>query len=109
MAMAPAAFGQFSNDLLVGDFGDGTVNVYDPSSGASLGQLKDSTGKVITISGLWGIAFGNDAFSQPSTTLFFAAGPAATQGVYGRIDLASATTTTTTNTTPPPSNSILGY
>jgi uncharacterized protein (TIGR03118 family) len=88
MAMAPATFGKFANALLVGNFGDGTINAFDPTSGALLGTLSTAAGTPIVIDGLWGIAFGNDLNSQPSNTLFFAAGPSQEQhGVYGRIDV----------------------
>jgi uncharacterized protein (TIGR03118 family) len=89
LALAPATgFGTFSSMLLVGNFGDGTVNAYDPGTGSFAGTLSDSTGAAITQNGLWGIAFGNDALSQPGTTLFYAAGPnAEAGGAYGRIDL----------------------
>ncbi len=106
VAMAPANFGAFSNDLLVGNFGDGKINVYNPSTGAFIGTVSDANNNPIVINGLWGIAFGNDAFNQPSTTLFYAAGPTATTGVYGRLDVAGATTpapTPTPTPTPPPS------
>ena len=87
MAMAPANFGVFSNALLVGNFGDGRINAYDPTSGASLGTLSTPAGTPIAIDGLWGIAFGNGINGQPVNTLFFAAGPVdETHGVYGRID-----------------------
>jgi uncharacterized protein (TIGR03118 family) len=87
MALAPANFGRFSNALLVGNFGDGKINAYDPSSGAFLGTLSKANGNPIAIDGLWGIAFGNGINNQPTNTLFFAAGPAdETHGVYGRID-----------------------
>src|SRR5947209_3772076 len=43
LALAPSDFGQFSNDLLVGNFGDGFINAYDPNTGAFLGQLEDPT------------------------------------------------------------------
>jgi uncharacterized protein (TIGR03118 family) len=89
LAMAPATgFGPFNGALLVGNFGDGKINAYDPSSGAMLGTLSDSSGAPIVISGLWGIAFGNGLNAQPTTTLFFAAGPNnEADGVYGRIDV----------------------
>jgi uncharacterized protein (TIGR03118 family) len=89
LALAPSAgFGTFSNKLLVSNFGDGAINAYDPSTGSFVGTLSDSTGAAITLDGLWGIAFGNDAASQPSTTLFYAAGPKGESGgAYGRIDL----------------------
>jgi len=88
LALAPADFGSASNSLLVGNFGDGTINEFDPVSGAYWGTLSDSNDKPIAWPGLWGIAFGNDAQSQPHNTLFFAAGTNdQADGTYGRIDL----------------------
>jgi uncharacterized protein (TIGR03118 family) len=90
MVLAPAGFGAFSNRLLVGNFGDGTINAYDLATGDFVGTLMDSNQKPIQISGLWGIAFGNGFASQPVNTLFFAAGPGDEQhGLYGRIDTGS--------------------
>jgi hypothetical protein len=40
----PANFGQFSNDVLIGNFGDSHVNAFDPATGAFLGQLTDAQG-----------------------------------------------------------------
>ena len=88
MAQAPANFGPFGNALLVGNFGDGRINAFDIGTGAALGALSQADGTPITITGLWGIAFGNGINSQPTSTLFFAGGPAnETHGVYGRIDV----------------------
>ena len=88
MAMAPANFGGFSGALLVGNFGDGKINALDPATGNMLGTLSKADGTPIVVDGLWGIAFGNDLLSQPSNTLFFAAGPSdEAHGLYGRIDL----------------------
>ena len=88
IALAPADFGSLSNDLLVGNFGDGKINAYDPAAGTLLGTVNDSTGAAIATPGLWGIAFGNDANNQPHNTLFFAAGTNnETNGSYGRIDV----------------------
>jgi len=88
LALAPANFGTLSNLLLVGNFGDGAINAFDPSTGQSGGTLSDASGQPIVNPGLWGIAFGNGAHNQPSTTLYFAAGIAAgAGGLYGRIDL----------------------
>jgi len=75
LAIAPATFGKFANDLLVGNFGDGTINVYDPNSGAVLGTLQDATGKNIVIPGLWSLLFGNGAAGGDKDTLYFTAGP----------------------------------
>ncbi|MGZ5713612.1 MAG: TIGR03118 family protein [Caldimonas sp.] len=87
MAMAPADFGPLSNALLVGNFGDGRINAFNPTTGASLGPLARADGSPIVIDGLWGLAFGNGLNAQPTNTLFYAAGPASeSNGVYGRID-----------------------
>jgi hypothetical protein len=88
IALAPADFGSLSNSLLVGNFGDGKINGYDPVAGTLLGTVNDSSGTAIATPGLWGIAFGNDANNQPHNTLFFAAGPNdEANGSYGRIDV----------------------
>jgi len=88
VAMAPADFGHFSNDLLVANFGDGTISAFDSHS-QFLGKLRTADGKIIRIPGLWGIQFGNGVNSQPTNTLFFAAGPNdENDGVYGSISMA---------------------
>jgi uncharacterized protein (TIGR03118 family) len=93
MALAPADFGTLSNMLLVGNFGDGKINGYDPASGAFVGAISDSAGAAFAMPGLWGIAFGNDAANQPHNTLFFAAGiNGEANGSYGRIDLGAPPT-----------------
>jgi uncharacterized protein (TIGR03118 family) len=87
LALAPNDFGTLSGALLVGNFGDGMINGYDPSTGRFLGAVTLASG-AFAVPGLWGIAFGNDANSQPHNTLFFAAGTNdEANGVYGRIDL----------------------
>ena len=87
VALAPTGFGSFSNHVLVGNFGDGTINAYDPRTGELRGQLRMPNGKVLKIDGLWGLAFGNGILNQQTDTLFFAAGPNEEEnGVYGRIE-----------------------
>jgi uncharacterized protein (TIGR03118 family) len=88
MALAPAHFGTFGNDLLVANFGDGKINAYNPSTGKMDGTLSSADGVPIVFDGLWGIAFGNGVNSQATNTLFFTAGPAdEAHGLYGRIDM----------------------
>ncbi len=88
LALAPAGFGPFSGALLVGNFGDGKINAFNPDTGAMLGTLSTAGGTPIVVDGLWGIAFGNGINAQPATTLFYAAGPAGeSHGAYGRIDV----------------------
>jgi len=88
LAMAPANFGAASNMLLVGNFGDGKINVYNPATGAFAGALAKGDSTPIVIDGLWGMAFGPGVNSQPTNTLFFTAGPSDEKhGLYGRIDM----------------------
>ncbi len=85
IALAPAGFGKLSNSLLIGNFGDGRVNAYDPKNYTPRGQLDG-----VQIDGLWGLAFGNGFAAQPVNTLFFTAGPGdEAHGLYGRIDAAA--------------------
>ncbi len=88
MTIAPSNFGAFSNALLVGNFGDGRINAFNPLTGALLGALSDASGSELEVDGLWGLEFGNGLNDQPTNTLFFAAGPdKEDHGLYGRIDV----------------------
>jgi uncharacterized protein (TIGR03118 family) len=88
MALAPNGFGRFSNRLLVANFGDGTIDAYDPHTGKFDGELRDASGQLVKIDHLWGLAFGNGVDKQPTDTLFFTAGPNNyADGLYGRIDV----------------------
>jgi len=87
LALAPANFGQFSNDLLVGNFGDGHINVFDPNTGAALGSLQNSGGAPIQNDGLWSLQFGNGAAAGATNELFFTAGiDGEAHGLFGKID-----------------------
>jgi uncharacterized protein (TIGR03118 family) len=89
MAQAPSDFGRFSGCLLVGNFGDGTINAYckDDEGEWHFGGTLRSGNRPLVIDGLWGIGFGNDHSSGPSTTLYFAAGPDEEQnGYFGKIE-----------------------
>jgi uncharacterized protein (TIGR03118 family) len=87
MAMAPANFGRFSGDLLVGNFGDGRINAFDAKTFEPKGHLKNTQGKAVVIEGLWGIAFGNNGAAGHDYTLYFAAGPHdENAGLFGSID-----------------------
>ncbi len=85
IALAPGNFGNYSHDLLVGNNGDGKINVFNPQTGAYIATLQDSTNTPISINGLWGLSFGNDtAAGGPASTLYFAAAPG-TGGLFGSI------------------------
>lgn len=89
MALAPAGFGSLAGDLLVGNFGDGTINVFAPNSNAlatPVGPLTLTNGGTVSIPGLWALVFGNGDADKPATTLFYTAGFAdQTDGVFGSI------------------------
>jgi len=88
MALAPASFGQFGGDLLVGNFGNGLINVYNPDNGAHLGVLRQSNGVPIQIDGLWGLMFGNGNAAKTGE-LVFSAGPSdESHGLLGKIVVA---------------------
>jgi len=73
MAIAPAGWGAAGGDLLVGNFGDGLINVFD-STGAYLGSLGTVGGTPLTNSGLWGLKFGNGGNGGLADSLYITAG-----------------------------------
>src|SRR3984885_5433290 len=93
MALAPAGFGSFGGDLLIGNFGDGVINAFDPKTFALTGSLNTSAGTPIANIGLWEIFFGQNS-GQTTTlgdpnTLYFAAGINGEKGgLFGSIAVA---------------------
>jgi uncharacterized protein (TIGR03118 family) len=92
LAIAPATWGRVAGDLLVGNFGDGAINVFDPVTGDWRGGLKTETGAPLLIDGLWGLRFGNGGNAGSPNTLFFTAGPNGEQdGLFGSLTQAPPT------------------
>jgi uncharacterized protein (TIGR03118 family) len=98
LALAPAGFGRFSGDLLVGNFGDGRIHAFDPTTLTSAGEfeavglLHSAAGRPLIIDGLWALQFGHGTDSTSrnglTTTLFFTAGPDdEDHGLFGTIVL----------------------
>jgi uncharacterized protein (TIGR03118 family) len=89
IAVAPASFGRFGGDVLVGNFGDGQINAYEEQANgefAHRGELHSSDGGTLTIDGLWALEFGLGGRSGPTDTLFFTAGPDdESHGLFGSI------------------------
>jgi uncharacterized protein (TIGR03118 family) len=90
VAWAPADFGRFSGDLLVGNFGDGQINAYEELPNGQFehrGELRTADGKSLSIDGLWALQFGHGAPANgPVNTLFFTAGPNdEDDGLFGSI------------------------
>ncbi|HEY3090223.1 MAG TPA: TIGR03118 family protein [Jatrophihabitantaceae bacterium] len=74
VTLAPSTFGAFGGDILVGNFGDGRINAFDPATGQFLGQLRSQHGP-ITIPGLWGLRFPTGSLDVTPNALYFTAGP----------------------------------
>ena len=86
LALAGGSFGTFSNDLLVGNFGNGHINAFDPNTGAFLGHLTDNQGHTIIIDGLWSLLFGLGGQAGNPNQLFFTAGiHQEADGLFGMI------------------------
>jgi uncharacterized protein (TIGR03118 family) len=88
LALAPADFGPFGGDLLVGNFGNGRISAYAKRGATWVykGQLRVANGTPIAIDGLWGLAFGNGSAAGPTSTLYFASGPSAERhGLFGSL------------------------
>ncbi|OLZ71522.1 TIGR03118 family protein [Streptomyces sp. IMTB 2501] len=73
LEVAPKGFGKFAGDLLVGNFGDGHINVFDLRTGRFAGTLDQPNGQPIVINGLWGLQRGT-ARSGGEDSVWFAAG-----------------------------------
>jgi uncharacterized protein (TIGR03118 family) len=89
IAIAPAGFGSLEGDVLIGNFGDGTINIFSPNGTAlatSKGALLTGSGQPLAFPGLWALTFGNGDADKPATTLFYTAGFASQiDGVFGGI------------------------
>ena len=84
IAQAPFNFGRFSNDLLIGNFGDGRISAFK-LDGQFDGRLLNTSGQLVQIDGLWSLIFGGGSQSSPST-LYFTAGPNhEADGLFGTL------------------------
>jgi uncharacterized protein (TIGR03118 family) len=95
LTIAPASFGIFGGALLVGNFSDnGTINAYNPSTGAPLGTLKNEANQNIVIPQLWGLQFGNGGNGGDVNTLYFTAGIGEEDhGLFGKLNPTTAQAT----------------
>ena len=84
--VAPSSFGALSGDLLVGNFGNGHIDVFNPTTGKFLGNLKDPDGEPIQIDGLWALKVGNGGSGGDANTVYFTAGlDHETHGLFGSL------------------------
>jgi uncharacterized protein (TIGR03118 family) len=85
MAIAPKTFGEHADELLVGNFGSGTIMSFD-DHGRLEGLLRDTHQKAIMIDGLWALTFGNGTKAGVADTLYFTAGPDGEHhGLFGSL------------------------
>jgi uncharacterized protein (TIGR03118 family) len=86
MAMAPAGFKELAGKLLIGNFGNGHINAFDPATGEFFDKLRDPQGRAVVIDGLWGLQFGNNGAGGDPNTLYFTAGPnGENDGLFGSL------------------------
>jgi uncharacterized protein (TIGR03118 family) len=86
VTLAPPTFGAFGGDILVGNFGDGRINAFDPTTGEHVGRLSNPVGGPVTIDGLWGLRFAPATPGAGPNTLFFTAGlNHEADGLFGEI------------------------
>jgi uncharacterized protein (TIGR03118 family) len=86
LAISPAKFGEDSDELLVGNFGSGTIMAFD-DHGRLKGLLEDTHDRPIIIDGLWALTFGNGTKSGVPGTLYFTAGPDdESHGLFGQLE-----------------------
>src|SRR2546425_402584 len=79
-------FGEFSNAILVGNFGSGRIAAFNGFTYKFMGFVKNPDDSILTIDGLWSLTFGNDVNAGPANTLFFTAGINGEQdGLFGTI------------------------
>ena len=93
IARAPAGFGRFGGDLLVGNFGNGQINAFSrrPSGRFELaGRLRTVNGNPFAIDGLWALEFANGGPSGDPGSLYFTAGPDdESHGLFGKLEPAA--------------------
>ena len=92
VAQASANFGVFSNDILVGNSGDGTISAFDPLTGEFMGQLRDTNGNTILDSGLHGMVFGSGGGNDADTLFITESLDTGNQGVFAAITAAPPAT-----------------
>jgi len=86
ITLAPSNFGTFSDDLLVGNFGNGEIDAFNPTNGAFVGTIDSTPGTPLVNADLWALEFGNgNAGSNPDTLYFTAGIDRETEGLFGSI------------------------
>jgi len=103
LALAPSGFGAFSGNLLIGNFGNGRINAFNPVTKVWMGAVLDTNSAPLVVQGLWGLAFGNGGSGGDAHTLYFTAGipgPGAIEdhGLFGSLSPVFPAFTSISNT-----------
>jgi uncharacterized protein (TIGR03118 family) len=86
LTIAPSTFGLYSGDLLVGNFGDGTINAFNLATNSFVGQIGTENGQPLVIDRLWALTPGNGVGGGSTGMLFFTAGPGdEAHGLFGSL------------------------
>jgi len=89
LTLSPKVFTGFEQKLLIGNFGDGQVNIYGPIDGEFLGKLKDEKGNVLEIEGLMALTTGTNNGAGTTNELFFSAGAEDGTTYFGKLPVVS--------------------
>jgi len=106
IVQASANFGPFSNNILIGNAGDGNINAFDLATGNFIGTLKDGDGHAIINTGLHGMAFRADGFGDPDTLYFTSQVGTENDGLLGAITTGLVTLTRVSAPDAPANTSI---
>ena len=87
MTIAPAGFGEFSGDLLVGNFGDGRIHAFDPTTLALRGTVLTRNHRPVSIEGLWSLIPGNGVEGGTDEVLFTSGPDDESHGLLGSLSL----------------------
>jgi len=105
IVMAPAGFGTFAGDLLVGNLGDGKINAFDPATGAFFGTLQGFNGPLVN-SGLWSLSVRTGGTYNQNAVYLMAGINGQADGLFGMITVVSPATVAITTPTQLPAAKI---
>jgi uncharacterized protein (TIGR03118 family) len=99
LAIAPMSFGTYAGDLLVGNFGNGTISAFDLNHHDKfVGDLTNANGIPIVIPDLWELLPGNDGAAGNSNTIYFTSGVEdESHGLFGSLTANQTPTPTMSN------------
>jgi len=90
LALAPSSFGPFAGDILVGEFGIGRIDAFNPKTAKHIGTLTKADGSFVQNSGLWTLTPGNGGAGGDTGAIYFTAGTnGEADGLLGRINIST--------------------